>query len=156
MSSGLFEEAALLDQRFPVYKSLFHIPTLESLGCPSAATDNSSRDCIYFCGNSLGLMPRKTRTAINDELDAWSLRAVDSHFNHPNSASVNWVDIDLPLSQMLTSLLGANADEIAVMNTLTSNLNSLLCAFYKPEQNKLRFKNAELTLQIKTLNKKIN
>ena len=108
------------------YKSLFHIPTLESW----------STWCL--------------------ELDAWSLRAVDSHFNHPNSASVNWVDIDLPLSQMLTSLLGANADEIAVMNTLTSNLNSLLCAFYKPEQNKLRFKNAELTLQIKTLNKKIN
>ncbi|ODV62354.1 kynureninase [Ascoidea rubescens DSM 1968] len=132
--SQLLDKAARWDQSYPIHKHLFHVPTLGSLGCPVAASEASS-DCIYFCGNSLGLMPRKTRDAINNELDAWSLRAVDAHFNHPRSDGVNWMDIDLTLPDLLTSLLGTTANETAVMNTLTSNLNALLCAFYKPETN---------------------
>jgi kynureninase len=29
-------------------------------------------DCIYLCGNSLGLQPLSARTFINEELDSWA------------------------------------------------------------------------------------
>ena len=28
-------------------------------------------DCLYFCGNSLGLQPKQTRTLVIQELDKW-------------------------------------------------------------------------------------
>lgn len=28
-------------------------------------------DCIYFCGNSLGLQPKQARTLVNQEMDKW-------------------------------------------------------------------------------------
>jgi kynureninase len=33
---------------------------------------DGSADCIYFCGNSLGLQPLAARSYINQELDAWA------------------------------------------------------------------------------------
>lgn len=32
--------------------------------------------CIYMAGNSLGLLPKKAREIINQELDVWSTRSV--------------------------------------------------------------------------------
>ena len=115
-----------LDAKFPTHKDEFAIPTLASLGIDS----NKPSDCIYLCGNSLGLMPKQTRAAINNELDAWSQRGVESHFNHPNLTS--WVDIDLPLLPLMAPIVGAKENEVAVMGSLTANLNALLVHFYKP------------------------
>ena len=33
---------------------------------------DGSGDCIYLCGNSLGLQPLSARAYINQELDAWA------------------------------------------------------------------------------------
>jgi kynureninase len=30
------------------------------------------KECIYFCGNSLGLLPKKSRDLVERELKAWS------------------------------------------------------------------------------------
>jgi kynureninase len=35
---------------------------------------SSDEDCLYFCGNSLGLMPRQTKDILNQELQVWSSR----------------------------------------------------------------------------------
>ena len=35
-----------------------------------------SEDCIYFCGNSLGLQPVGTKEIVNKELDKWAKRYV--------------------------------------------------------------------------------
>ena len=32
---------------------------------------DSEVDCIYFCGNSLGLQPKQAGTLVNQELDKW-------------------------------------------------------------------------------------
>lgn len=125
-------EYEALDSQFPTYADEFHIPTFKSMGLPS----NSEEPVVYFCGNSLGLMPKQTRGYINDELDAWSARAVDSHFRHPGDNEIDkktcWMDIDLPLSPALAGLVGAKESEVAVMGSLTANLNALLIAFYNP------------------------
>ena len=33
---------------------------------------NSSEDCVYLCGNSLGLCPKKTKVYMDIEIDKWS------------------------------------------------------------------------------------
>lgn len=84
---------------------------------------------IYWCGNSLGLLPKRTRAAVAAELDAWGARGVEAHFDHD---ATPWVDIDLPLIAPLATLVGAGHHEVAAMGLLTANLNALLVAFYRP------------------------
>jgi kynureninase len=124
------EEAQQLDAQHTTFKDKFAIPTFGSLGVPHG---DPSTTTTYLCGNSLGLMPSQTRKAINDELDAWSQRAVESHFRHPGKDKTCWMDIDLPVVPLMTDLVGASEDEIAIMGSLTANLNALLVAFYKPQ-----------------------
>ncbi|KAH3680320.1 hypothetical protein WICMUC_000387 [Wickerhamomyces mucosus] len=127
------EKAIELDLKHPSYHKEFNVPTFQSMGI-----SQSKDDIIYFCGNSLGLMPKSTRQAINDELDAWSARAVESHFRHPGEpeGKTSWVDIDLPTVPLIAPIVGANEDEVAVMGSLTSNLNALIIAFYQPKHKK--------------------
>lgn len=133
------EQAKKLDECFPTYKEEFEIPTFKSLGIQNDEYEDST-DSIYLCGNSLGLMPKRTRTAINDELNAWSERGVESHFRHPGEEKglTSWVDIDLPLLPLIAPIVGGKENEVAVMGTLTSNLNAMLMSFYKPSGKKTK------------------
>lgn len=131
------EQAKELDKKHPTYKDDFFIPTFESLGINNDKFAKST-ESIYLCGNSLGLMPKQTSTAINNELKAWSMRGVEAHFNHPLAKLTDWVDIDLPCVPLLAPLVGANENEVAIMGSLTSNLNALLTHFYKPEGNRTK------------------
>lgn len=123
------------DQQFSALRCKFAIPTLASLGI-------SQDDAVatYLCGNSLGLMPLQVKPAILRELDAWLARGVESHFNHPYKANgaTDWVDIDLPLVPLLAPLVGALESEVAIMGSLTQNLNALLVSFYKPRGNRTK------------------
>lgn len=126
------DQARQLDGEYPTYKDEFVLPTFESLGISNHKFKDNDL-AIYFCGNSLGLMPVNTRKAINDELDAWGERAVESHFNHPGGKDkTSWVDIDLPIIPLLAPLVGGLFNEVAIMGSLTANLNALLISFYKP------------------------
>ncbi|ODV97930.1 hypothetical protein PACTADRAFT_73591 [Pachysolen tannophilus NRRL Y-2460] len=139
--TSLFHNKAVeLDAEFGTYKDEFNIPTLESLDIrPSSLSAlpfprSGAHSSIYLCGNSLGLMPKSVRAAINDELDAWSARGVESHFRHPGNNKTPWVDIDLPVVPLLSPIVGAKEKEVAAMGTLTMDLNALLCCFYKPNK----------------------
>jgi kynureninase len=37
-------------------------------------------DCLYFCGNSLGLQPKGTAEALQKELAHWKQYGVEGHF----------------------------------------------------------------------------
>lgn len=131
------EEAQNLDKSFPTYKDDFEIPSFKSLGIENPAYSENS-PCTYLCGNSLGLLPKNTRKALNDELNAWAERGVEAHFRHPGESQglTSWVDIDLPLLPLIAPIVGAHANEVAVMGSLTANLNALLIHFYKPSGRK--------------------
>lgn len=133
------EEARRLDAEFPTYKDKFAIPTFQSLGITSSEFSPTDAS-LYLCGNSLGLMPQATKQAIADELDAWGARGVESHFNHPgeNDSKTLWVDIDLPLIPLIAPVVGGLNSEVAVMGSLTANLNALLTSFYKPRGKKTK------------------
>ncbi|KAJ9125145.1 hypothetical protein QFC22_000099 [Naganishia vaughanmartiniae] len=47
---------------------------------------------VYLCGNSLGLLPKKARELMIQEIDVWSKRAVYGHFAHPHDRP--WKNID--------------------------------------------------------------
>lgn len=41
---------------------------------------DSEVDCIYFCGNSLGLQPKQAGTLVNQELDKWQQMYVTTNY----------------------------------------------------------------------------
>lgn len=128
---SLRDEARILDSKYETYSELFEFPTLESMGLTEKNLElNPKTKVNYLCGNSLGLMPSQTRDYINKELNAWAARGVESHFR--NEITTNWVDVDLPLVPKIAKIVGAKNSEIAIMGTLTMNLNSLLISFYNP------------------------
>src|SRR5688572_4204649 len=73
----------------------------------------------YFCGNSLGLMPRATRASLAAELDDWSNLAVEAHFRgqHP------WMPYHEFVREHLAEVVGAQPHEVVAMNSLTTNLH---------------------------------
>jgi kynureninase len=87
---------------------------------------------VYFCGNSLGLQPKATRAALNDELDDWSALGVEAHFRgkHP------WMPYHEEVRDHLAELVGAKPSEVVAMNSLTTNLHLMMVSFYRPTKDR--------------------
>ena len=56
---------------------------------------------------------------------------VDGHFDHPQGRP--WVTIDDQVTSQNAHVVGANPNEVCVMNTLTANLHFLMVSFYRPK-----------------------
>jgi kynureninase len=95
---------------------------------------HKGRDAIYLCGNSLGLQPKSAARYVADQMANWQNLAVEGWFqgNDP------WLEYHQPLAKSVAAIVGANENEVAVMNSLTVNLHLLMVSFYKP--NSKRFK----------------
>ena len=91
-------------------------------------------ECVYFTGNSLGLQPKTTAAAIQQELNDWAKFGVEGHFLAKNP----WVSYHEQFAEGTTALVGARPDEVVVMNQLTSNLHFLLVSFYRPTQKRYK------------------
>ncbi len=89
---------------------------------------------IYFVGNSLGLMPKSTRQAVDQELDDWSRLAVDAHFD----AATPWYSYHETLREPAARLVGALPNEVVCMNSLTVNLHLLMVTFYRPTKTRAK------------------
>lgn len=89
----------------------------------------SGNDAIYFCGNSLGLQPIKTKTYVNQELSDWANFGVHGH----HEAKHAWLPYHEFLTDTMANIVGAKPIETVVMNTLTVNLHLMLVSFYRPE-----------------------
>lgn len=83
---------------------------------------------LYFCGNSLGLQPTRTRDAILQELNDWSQFGVEGHFHAKNP----WMPYHELLTSAMARVVGAKDTEVVVMNTLTVNLHLMMVSFYRP------------------------
>lgn len=94
-----------------------------------AIPNSNGREHVYLCGNSLGLAPKRARTILTEEIDAWEARAVEGHFTGERP----WLSYHEPLSEPLARLAGAHPDEVVCTGTLTANLQALLASFYRPE-----------------------
>lgn len=89
---------------------------------------------VYLCGNSLGLQAKRTKSYVVQELDDWAKHAVEGHFKATNP----WYSYHDFLIPQLSTIIGAQKDEVVIMDTLTANLHFLMVSFYRPD--KKRFK----------------
>ncbi len=112
------DQARALDEQDPLkaFRGRFVFPT------------HNGREVLYFCGNSLGLMPASARQAVQRELDDWAALGVEGHFKarHP------WYPYHERLRDAMAYIVGGLPGETAVMNSLTANLHFLMVSFYRP------------------------
>ena len=111
--------ATTLDNNDPLkdHRKNFEIPKLKS-----------GQEVQYFAGHSLGLMPKKAREYIEEELVDWSNYGVEGHFK----GKYPWLPYHEFVAKGLAGLVGAKESEVVAMNTLTVNLHLMLVSFYKP------------------------
>lgn len=111
--------AKRLDEQDPLgrFRAEFAIPARPD-GEPS----------IYFNGNSLGLMPRKARAYVEQEMDDWARLGVDGHFH----GKTPWYAYHEVFRDSWARLVGAKPGEVVTMNSLTVNLHLMMATFYRP------------------------
>ncbi|MDQ2868613.1 MAG: kynureninase [Verrucomicrobiota bacterium] len=105
------------------FRSRFHIPLADN-----------GEPLIYFVGNSLGLMPKSARAAIEQELEDWARLGVDAHLG----GQTPWYTSHEFVREPLARVVGARPHEVIAMNSLTVNLHLMMATFYRP--TKTRFK----------------
>ena len=118
------EEFALeMDARDPLasYRERFFLPR-----------GAEGSEWIYLCGHSLGLQPKAAREYIEQELEDWARLGVEGHFH----ARRPWMPYHELLTEQTAALLGARADEVVVMNSLTVNLHLMMVSFYRPTKQR--------------------
>ncbi len=115
--------AQLLDKKDPLrsFRNRFFIPK-----------QKNGADCIYLCGNSLGLQPRSTRKYLEQELKDWECLGVEGHFEAKNP----WMPYHEILTNKMAKIVGAKSKEVIVMNSLTVNLHLMMVSFYKPSKKR--------------------
>lgn len=114
-----------LDANDPLrhFRERFHVPS-----------GADGQPVIYFVGNSLGLMPKATRGLIEQELGDWAKLGVDAHLE----GATPWYSYHETVREAAARLVGAKANEVVCMNSLTVNLHLMMATFYRP--TKARFK----------------
>ncbi|MBI2380681.1 MAG: kynureninase [Gammaproteobacteria bacterium] len=113
------EHALSLDSADPLrgFRDQFHIPKTAA-----------GKDEIYFCGNSLGLQPKRTADYVGELLTDWQNLGVRGHFE-PKHA---WLPYHEFLTDPMAKLVGAQNNEVVTMNSLTANLHLMMVSFYRP------------------------
>ena len=113
------EFARAMDARDPLagFRDRFCIPKTKS-----------GEQCLYLCGHSLGLQPKSAASYLDQELRVWAELGVEGHFH----AKDPWMPYHRLLTQQTAELVGAEATEIVVMNSLTVNLHLMMASFYRP------------------------
>ncbi|MFZ4573938.1 MAG: kynureninase, partial [Phycisphaerales bacterium] len=94
----------------------------------------ASGEPLYFVGNSLGLQPKATRAALEQELSDWATLGVEGHFaaKHP------WLPYHEEVRATLAGVVGALPKEVVAMNSLTTNLHLLMVSFYRPTRERYK------------------
>ena len=105
------------------YRDQFHIPK-----------DTNGNELIYFCGNSLGLQPKSTKSYINQELTDWANLGVEGHTDAKNP----WLPYHEFLTEATAKLVGAKPIEVVTMNSLTANLHFMMASFYRPTKERYK------------------
>lgn len=119
MSLDTLREEALARDRtdpFPGLRQEFCLP------------QHQGREQHYFCGNSLGLMPKAAAGMVQEVLDDWSQLAVEGHFKAQHS----WMHYHILVRDALAHMVGAKPIEVVAMNTLSVNLHLMMVSFYRP------------------------
>ncbi len=116
--------AQTLDAQDPLkaFRDEFHFPQHEG------------KNCLYFCGNSLGLQPKSTVFHVMAELEKWQQLGVEGHFR----TEMPWVSYHRNVTESLAKIVGALPSEVIAMNSLTVNLHLMMVTFYRPTSSRYK------------------
>jgi kynureninase len=92
------------------------------------------KEAIYLCGNSLGLQPKSTKTAIDEVLSDWRELGVKGHFD----AKKPFTTYHESLGEKMATIVGARHKEVVIMNSLTVNLHLMMVSFYRPTKKRYK------------------
>ncbi|CDO04422.1 Kynureninase [Oceanobacillus picturae] len=97
-------------------------------------------DTIYFDGNSLGLLSRRAEQSVLSLMASWKEHAIDgwTEGTHP------WYYVSEKLGKLSAPLIGAEADEVIVTGSTTTNLHQLAATFFNPEGKRTKILADEL------------
>ena len=124
-AASFAEEAARFDAADPL------APLRAEFLRPVAA---DGRPILHFAGHSLGLQPRLAREAVLEVLDDWATLGVEGHF----AARRPWLSYHELLTEATARLVGAQPEEVVVMNTLSVNVHLMMVSFYRPTPKRFR------------------
>ena len=104
------EFALKLDQSnlWPSYRDRFFYPKVKDLPkIDQKLIEDPDDECVYLCGNSLGLQPKKARECIIRELDKWAKMYLKIYFtlNYTLLFSETNLKVKIPLIK-LTNFYG--------------------------------------------------
>lgn len=110
-----------------------HLDSLDSISSWRSSFEvperPDGRSVIYLCGNSLGLMPKRARELMIEELDDWRDLGVKGHLESRRP----WFSYHEIFRDTGARLVGAEPGEVVMMNSLTVNLHLLMVSFYRPD-----------------------
>ncbi|NAO99149.1 kynureninase [Halomonas sp. MG34] len=97
-------------------------------------------DTIYFDGNSLGLLSKRAEQSVLALMASWKEHAIDgwTEGTHP------WYYVSEKLGKLSAPLIGAEADEVIVTGSTTTNLHQLAATFFNPEGKRTKILADEL------------
>ncbi|MFD1706277.1 kynureninase [Siminovitchia sediminis] len=95
---------------------------------------------IYFDGNSLGLLSKRSEKSLLDMLESWKEFGIDGWLkgDHP------WYYFSEKLGEKSAPLVGANPEEVIITGSTTVNLHQILSTFFKPEGKRTKILADEL------------
>ncbi|MFD2629405.1 kynureninase [Oceanobacillus kapialis] len=98
------------------------------------------KDTIYFDGNSLGLLSKRAEQSVSKLMASWKEYGIDGWTEgaHP------WYYLSEELGNLTAPLIGAEADEVIVTGSTTTNLHQLVATFFQPEGKRTKILADEL------------
>ena len=117
MKTLKLDDLKSLDQQDPLseYREAFYLP----------------KNTIYFDGNSLGPVPKKTLNHLNKTINKeWGSDLISSW----NKA--NWINLPQTLGNKIAPLLGAKAGEVIVVDSTSINLFKVLTSALRLNDNR--------------------
>ena len=89
---------------------------------------------IYLDGNSLGLLSRDAERSLLDVLENWKTGGIRGWLE----GDTPWFTMAEELAARVAKLVGAEADEVAIANSMTINLHQLLATLYRPQSKRTK------------------
>lgn len=89
---------------------------------------------IYLDGNSLGLLSREAERSLNNVMENWKSGGIRGWLE----GDAPWFTMAEELAARVAKLVGAEADEVAIANSMTINLHQLLATLYQPQARRTK------------------
>ncbi|HSJ38804.1 MAG TPA: kynureninase [Planococcus sp. (in: firmicutes)] len=83
---------------------------------------------IYMDGNSLGLMSKRAEAKLLGLMDSWKIYGIDGWTEGDNP----WFTLAEEMSSRIAPFVGAQANEVMVTGSITSNIHQMLSTLFQP------------------------